>query len=163
MSFPPKYLQAFKSRQTRQLGFSLVEMTLAIGIVAFGLVSMLGLLPAGLQVFRKAMDLTLETQMVQHIVGDAGQLVFQDLPDLENRTYYFDETGTVVDSNDNHKLYSAAVAVDMNSQLPGSTANGGLAMLTISFSRANSAGSTAAQGQFVTYIADRVGKLAVAP
>jgi uncharacterized protein (TIGR02598 family) len=139
-------------------------MTLAIGVVAFGLVSMVGLLPAGLQVFRKAMDLTLETQMVQQIVGDAGQLEYKSLPDLESRDYYFDDTGTVVDSDSPLKLYEAKIQVDMDSKVPGdsNTANGNLALLTITFARAgvSGTGSQATQGKFVTYIADRAGQLA---
>lgn len=137
-----------------------MEITLALGIVAFGLVGMVGLLPAGLQVFRKAMDLTLETQMVQHIVGDAGQMDFRDLPQLENREYFFDDTGNLVESNSPVKLYSAGIAVDMDSRLPGAaTGDGGLALLTITFARADAPAATVAQGKFVTYVADRAGKL----
>lgn len=131
-------------------------MSLAIGIVAFGLVSMVGLLPAGLQVFRQAMDLTLETQMVQHIVADAGQLEFNRLTELESRDYFFDDTGSLVDASNPLKLYSGNVEIEMNSHLPGA-ASGNLALLTITFTRAGATGAQATQGKFVTYIADRAG------
>ena len=36
--------------------FTLIETVLAIGIVSFAFVALMGLLPCGLQVFRKAMD-----------------------------------------------------------------------------------------------------------
>jgi uncharacterized protein (TIGR02598 family) len=62
----------------RQRAFTLVETVLALGIASFALVSVMGLLPCGLQVFRNAMDLTLEGQMAQYIVGKVSQTPYED-------------------------------------------------------------------------------------
>jgi uncharacterized protein (TIGR02598 family) len=68
-------------------GFSLVETVLAIGIVAFGLVSLLGLMPVGLSTFRSAMDASISSEIVQHVVSDLRQT---DGATGETRYLYFD-------------------------------------------------------------------------
>jgi uncharacterized protein (TIGR02598 family) len=73
---PPTMLRAENgplfSRRT-SAGFSLVETVLAIGIVAFGLVSLLGLMPVGLSTLRSAMDASISSEIVQHVVSDLRQ------------------------------------------------------------------------------------------
>jgi uncharacterized protein (TIGR02598 family) len=59
--------------------FSLVETVLALGIVAFAFVGLMGMLPAGLQTFRKAVDTTVGAQIAQRVVGDAQQTDFDVL------------------------------------------------------------------------------------
>ena len=50
MNLPP--------RGTSNAGFSLIEVTLAIGIIAFAFVALFGLLPTGMQTFRASVDTT---------------------------------------------------------------------------------------------------------
>jgi uncharacterized protein (TIGR02598 family) len=63
------------------LGFSLVEIALAIGIIAFAFVAMFSLLPVGMNIFREAMDTSISAQIVQRIVGDAEETDFDTLKD----------------------------------------------------------------------------------
>jgi uncharacterized protein (TIGR02598 family) len=56
-----------------------VETALALGVTAFALVALMGLLPAGLSIFRKAIDTTVSAQIVQRIVSDAEQTDFDSL------------------------------------------------------------------------------------
>lgn len=58
-------------------GFSLVETALALGIVSFAFVALLGLLPAGLTTFRQAMDTSVGAQIAQRIVSEAQETDFQ--------------------------------------------------------------------------------------
>lgn len=51
-------------------GFSLVELTLALGVAAFCLLSVLSLLPAGLQTNQITLQQTADTTLVRGIVGD---------------------------------------------------------------------------------------------
>ena len=60
----------------RSGGFSLVEVTLAIGIVAFAFVALFALIPVGLTTFRQAMDTSVGAQIVQRVVSDAEQTDF---------------------------------------------------------------------------------------
>lgn len=48
-------------------GFSLVEITLAIGIIAFAFVALFGLLPTGLSVFRQSIDAANEMWIMQDL------------------------------------------------------------------------------------------------
>lgn len=66
-SLPPR---KFIARQ-RKSGFSLVEVVLAVGVIAFAFVAILGLLPAGLTQFRQAMDTSIASQIAQRIIMDA--------------------------------------------------------------------------------------------
>jgi uncharacterized protein (TIGR02598 family) len=103
-------------------GFSLVEVTLAIGVIAFAFVALLGLLPAVLTSFRAAIDLNNETRIVQSIVGKVQVTDFNEVPNLDysvsNEIFYFDEEGTPTDTSLNpveslkaNRLYAAKLFV----------------------------------------------------
>ncbi len=62
-------------------GFSLVEVALAIGVVAFAFVGLLALLPAGLTTFRRAIDTSMSAQIAQRVINDAQQSDFDVLID----------------------------------------------------------------------------------
>ncbi len=61
--------------------FSLVEVTIAIGIVAFAFVALVGVLPVGLQTFRRAVDASVSAQITQRIINDIQQTDFDILLD----------------------------------------------------------------------------------
>lgn len=54
-------------------GFSLPEVTLALGIAAFGITTLLGLLPHGLNNIRKAGDVAVSSRITQQILGRLDQ------------------------------------------------------------------------------------------
>jgi uncharacterized protein (TIGR02598 family) len=60
-------------------GFSLVEVCLAIGIVVVGFVSIIGLLPAGMDAFRSSMNTSVGAQLVQRVLNEAQQSDFYNL------------------------------------------------------------------------------------
>lgn len=53
-----------------QKGFSLVEVVLAVGIMAMGVVTILGLLPHGMEMSRKTANEQAETRIVEQLVGE---------------------------------------------------------------------------------------------
>jgi uncharacterized protein (TIGR02598 family) len=65
-------------------GFSLIEVAIAVSILAVALVALLGLMPAGLSNFRKAMDTTVTAQIAQRIIQDFEQAEFDEVIDLPN-------------------------------------------------------------------------------
>lgn len=75
----PDRPNASRRRRRRPAAFSLVEVALALGIVAFALVPVFGLLPIGLASFRKGMDLSVGAQITQRIVDEAQQSDFETL------------------------------------------------------------------------------------
>ena len=142
-------------------GFSLVETALALGVASFALISLLGLLPGGLQTFRKAMDTTLQKEMTQVLIGKANQLSYGDLSSqLPAETYYFDDNGSLVPSTDASATYKANVTVTSAVNFPAATSNysnNGVALVTLTFSRKQAAASAPPLGTVVTYIAAKTG------
>lgn len=63
-------------RHGRRSAFSLVEVTIAIGIMAFAFTSIFGLVPLGLTVFRQAINASVGSQIVQRVINDAQQTDF---------------------------------------------------------------------------------------
>ena len=66
-------------RTDRQSAFTLVEVTLAIGIVAFAFVAVFGLIPTGMTAFRRAMDVSIGSQIAERVINDAQQTDYPDL------------------------------------------------------------------------------------
>lgn len=78
-------------------GFTLVEITLCLGLVSFALVSTLGLLPAGLTTLRSSMNQTVEAQILQSI---ASRAVISSFTNVIASTLYFDDEGLPVAAGD---------------------------------------------------------------
>jgi len=71
-----------------------VEVVLAIGIVSFAFVAILGLLPAGMTQFRKAIDTSVAADIAQRVIDDAQQSDWDTLTSIQWPAYrYFDERG----------------------------------------------------------------------
>jgi len=96
-------------------GFSLVEITLSLGLVSFALVATLGLLPTGLSTLRSSMNQTVEAQILQSI---SSQAVISSFANLTDATAYFDDEGLPVASQ-NLAYYTASLTSGAAS-FPGS-------------------------------------------
>jgi len=140
-------------------GFSLVETALALGVISFALISLLGLLPGGLQTFRKAMDCTLQTEMTQVLLGKAKQTSFAGLSQLAAQAYYFDDYGNLVTATDTSGTYVANITVTSAVNLPAASSysNTGVALMTIVYTRKQAAATAPPLGTVVTYIAAMTG------
>lgn len=86
-------------RQLRS-GFSLVEVTLATGITAIAITSVLGLVPQGLANVRQAGNLHAESHITRHLLGNMAQSPWslaagQDnlVSKFNNKRFYFDDQG----------------------------------------------------------------------
>jgi uncharacterized protein (TIGR02598 family) len=115
-------------------GFSLVEVTLAIGIIAFAFVALFGLLPTGLQTFRGSIDQTNDTNILQDMNSMVQVTAWKKVIDgLDAKSggdiYYFDEEGRRTDSKQhpstdktvkNRRLYQVKLLVEKLYQ-PGTT------------------------------------------
>lgn len=108
------------SPRSSSKAFSLVETTLAIGIVAFAFVAILGLMPIGLTSFRKAMDLSTNSRIVQQVTAELqqGANLLSQQPVL-----YFDEQGdrmaTATGPDGDKALYYVNMVVQPSTALPG--------------------------------------------
>lgn len=118
-------MKKFPLNSTR--GFSLVEIALAIGLLAFGMVSIIGLLPVGLTTFREAMERTISTQIVQAVVNEYQLTDFEEIPATTQILYFDDEgqsndySGRPVDAST--AKYRAEVETFASPILPGGQDN----------------------------------------
>src|SRR5438094_847981 len=90
---------AHKMKRTlrSETAFSLAEVAMALGIVAFAFVAVFGLIPTGLNTFRQATGISLSQQIAGRIISEFEQTDYSTLvPDSEakqNNTfiaYYWD-------------------------------------------------------------------------
>ena len=77
----------------RSMGFSLVEVTMAIGIVSFVFLTTLGLIPTGLKTFHSAIDTSVGSQIFQRVINETQQTDFDTLVGSVPAIRYFDEQG----------------------------------------------------------------------
>ncbi len=64
---------------SRRAGFSLIEISLALAIVAIALVALLGLMPSGMNNFRSALDAQIAGEIFQRVAADAQETDFDTL------------------------------------------------------------------------------------
>jgi uncharacterized protein (TIGR02598 family) len=83
------------TRSQSRAGFSLVEVVLAIGVMAMAFVPLFGLLPAGLTTYRGTVDTAVTSQIVQQLGNEAQQADFESVVSTESdRVRYFDDQGS---------------------------------------------------------------------
>lgn len=109
--------------------FSIVEIMLAIGVVAFAFVALMGLLPVGLDGFRNALDTSVRSQIVQRLVTDAQQTDFEKLKAQAGQFRFFDDEGTEVPAG--ASIYTASLLVEETTELPKATVTENLLTLQI--------------------------------
>ena len=120
-------------------GFSLVEVVLCIGIVAFAFLGVFSLLPVGLSTFRQAIDNSLGSQIVQRLVGEAQQTDYPTLIATAAYQRYFDEQGNEVTSDKDY-LYTAEISVTAPTTLPNASTPPTASLATVTIKLANNPG-----------------------
>lgn len=120
-STPPPQSPSLPRKSHNSHGFSLVEVALALGIVAFAFVSLFGLLPVGLGVFRNSIDVSNETWIMQGLNSMIQVTEWPKIKDLEKETFYYNEEGRLTDTKANpssnpkiqaSRLYAIKVLID---------------------------------------------------
>ena len=120
----------------RSGGFSLVEIVLAIGVVSFAFVSVLGLVPMGMNAFRSSIDTSVGAQIDQQMVNQAQETDFSTLiasgsPYLTTgTTAYFDVDGRQLPTPTG-AIYEARASATGSSSLPGAPVNQNIATVTV--------------------------------
>ena len=136
---------AVRSYLRGETGFSLIEVVLAIGIVSFAFVTLLGLLPVGLTAFRQSIDTTVGSQIVQRVVNEAQQADYTSLINSGTTQRYFDDQANeVTAANANNSIYTVQVSVSGTTSLPNSAGVQSSNLATISVKIADNPGHVTA-------------------
>lgn len=133
IQFPP-------SNKFINLGFSLVEVSIATGIAAMSIIMLFGLLPSGLNMFREANNVATSTQIAQKLISEAVQTDYDSLIQ-PNATGAFSTNNGVPRYFDNEgieqlvstdSVFHAYTRIVPSTSLPVSTAgNPALATITV--------------------------------
>lgn len=116
IQIPPRLNFTRRQRQ-RHSGFSLIEVTMALGLMTFVSFGLLGLIPEGMNNFRKSMDYTVQAQITQELASMVQRTSYADLQGM-GTSYFYDGEGTQVKSaHDPTAVYKATVAVAVD--VPG--------------------------------------------
>ncbi len=126
-TFPPgseparKHSSISLGRHSLKLeGFSLIEVVVALGIVSFAVIAILGLIPTGLNTLKDSNGETVRAQIVRSIAGSALTANFSSL----NTNASFDSDGQPIPSTDETTYPRYTVNATTNTpSFPGS-ANG---------------------------------------
>ena len=123
-------------RESSNRGFSLVEVTLALGITAVALVSLMGMLPKGLQTLQQANDKAVMGRIHQQILGELQLTSWEPkstgskspLESFDKQVRFYDDQGIELPDSDkgefNH-VYTARISLPKTgSQLPESVGGG---------------------------------------
>jgi len=134
---------SFRKGRRRSRAFTLVEVTLAIGIVAFAFIPLFGLIPTGLSTFRQAMDTSVGSQIAQRLINEAQLTDFLTLtgtnasptPFVQSPLIrYFDSQGNELPDSTG-AIYSVQTRIVPVTQTPytgiAPTANANLATVTV--------------------------------
>lgn len=105
-------------KNRRAEGFSLVEVTLALGLVSFALLSVMGLMPVGLSTLRQATDQTAEAQIIQKL---SGTLFLTPFSKLAGGTAYYNREGGE-ESDTSRQIYRVQTSLT-NADYPVSGTN----------------------------------------
>ncbi len=90
------------TRRSQSRGFTLIEVTIALAITAVALVTLMGMIPQGLQTMREAADQAIEARIHQQILSElqltpysskTGSSDDSPLNDFDGQERYYDSQG----------------------------------------------------------------------
>jgi uncharacterized protein (TIGR02598 family) len=124
MYFPKRALPFVCAQNLKPLsnnrGFSLVEIALALGIMSFSMIALLGLLPLGMTSLRQASNSSTQSQILQYVVGQAQLANFDSYVTSVGTTgweYLFDEEANPLAASATNWQFKATVTLASNTGL----------------------------------------------
>lgn len=130
-----------RRRGFTRAGFSLVEVTMAIGIVAFAFIALFGMLPTGLTTFRQAIDTSVGSQIAQRVINEAQQTDFTTLTasgtntgsSFDQSTRYFDDQGNEVTATNaaTQAIYQVNTRITPATVVPAGASFSSMATVTV--------------------------------
>jgi uncharacterized protein (TIGR02598 family) len=155
MNLTPSNLRSNHSERLRGLGdggtlsagFSLPEVTMAVGIASMAIVLLLGLVPAGVSAIRDASVTLSESRIIQQIAGEiqganwgegtGAASTYTLLSKYNGTKRYYDDQGTPLESGGENSIrlgYVARIRLDAegaNNAVPGGAPSNNMAAVTV--------------------------------
>lgn len=101
-------------------GFSLVEVVVALGVIAFAIIAIIGLLSMALRIGREANEDTLLPLMAGRIANDLRSARFQDLTsNFPDGTQFFFDSQGLESTNASEQIYQCELRWSTNPPSPG--------------------------------------------
>ena len=102
-------------------GFSLVETVLAMAVMSLAITVLLGLLPHGLEMSRKAGISAGEARVTGDVLAELSRVAWTDLQKYDGRMFYFDDQGVRMENFSEPVSYVARAKVPTGLKLPGAS------------------------------------------
>jgi uncharacterized protein (TIGR02598 family) len=106
------------SRGTASAGFSLVEVALAVAIAALAIITLLGLLPQGLEMARKTSIISTDSNIVEQIIRNLENMKWTDIPANGVTNKYYTDQGLEVMSSSLEISYVVEIDFKQQAALP---------------------------------------------
>lgn len=106
------------SRGSSNAGFSLVEVALAVAIAALAIITLLGLLPQGLEMSRKTSVLTHNSSILEQIIRNLENMQWSDIPASGLTNKYYSDEGLEVASDSKEISFVAEIDYQQPASLP---------------------------------------------
>lgn len=122
-----------KLGRNAEAGFSLMEVTISLGIVGLVAIPLIGMLSVGLTSNRSSADRAVVSQIVDQMGREVEQSNFSSLPTVFPAAW-FDEQGVRVDDDDPVRVFTSRVQVHKGAEMPvsgGVLATPGLARVLV--------------------------------
>lgn len=100
----------------RSSAFTLIEVSIAMGICATVMMALLALLPLSLDQMRESRNMTSIARISEDIINDVQLMEWEDMELLDGETREYDDQGTRIrdiNVDDNMRIYSAEIEVEM--------------------------------------------------
>jgi uncharacterized protein (TIGR02598 family) len=108
----PSDIPASQSPARLSHGFSLIEVTIALGVFAFAMIPIIGLVSSGMKSLRGSMDDGVRGEIVRKVVGEAGRVPYTNLSTaFNNRLFYFDDEGVQQASSNAQTIFVASNSI----------------------------------------------------
>lgn len=107
-------------RQSRK-GFSLMEVTIAVSIIAVTCIPLIGMLPAGMKTMRDGQHEAISAEIIRALTNELSMSDWSDTNDLqdwENDFRYFDREGIPLEDAEG-AVFTARIDVGRETSLPG--------------------------------------------
>ena len=93
-------------------GFSLIEVTIALGVFAFAMIPIIGLVSSGMKSLRGSMDDGVRGEIVRKVVGEAMRVPYTNLSTaFNNQLFYFDDEGVQQASSNAQTIFVASNSI----------------------------------------------------